>query len=63
MLLAQAQRSFLPVAHLLSLADLESEDFTSHFSETCLLASYEDLAVVSLSVDEVAHVLVEIHLG
>ena len=28
-----------------------------------MLSSYEDLAVISLSVDEIAHVLVEVHLG
>jgi hypothetical protein len=27
-----------------------------------LLSSYEDLAVISLSVDKIAHVLVEVHL-
>jgi hypothetical protein len=62
MLLAQAHRSFLPVAHLFPFTDFESKNFTCHFGETRLLSSYEDLAVISLSVDEIAHVLVEVHL-
>jgi len=39
------------------------EHFFGHLSEACLLSCHKNLAVVGLGIDEVAHVLVEIHSG
>lgn len=61
MLLTQAHGPQLPVRHLLSLANFKGQHLFCHLSQPGLLACDVDLAVVGLGVDEVAHVLVEVH--
>jgi hypothetical protein len=60
-LLTKSHGSFFPVGHLFTLADFKAKNFFSYLGEAGLLSSDENFAVVGLSVDEVAHVLVKVH--
>jgi len=63
MLLRKSKWSSFPIRHLLAFADFKWKHFFGYFCQTSLLTSYTDFAVVSLGIDEIAHVLVKIHPG
>ena len=63
MLLRQSERSSFPVWHLLTFANFKWKYFLGNFSQSSLLASNANFAVVGLCIDEIAHVLIKVHLG
>jgi len=60
-LLSQAEGTAFPVGHLLSFAQLCSQDFFSDTGKAYLLGLYAHSGVESLGVNEVLDQLVEIH--
>lgn len=60
-LLTESKRAFLPIGHLLPLADLIVKHLFGHLGEARLLTRDKYFAIVCLGVNEVAHVLVEVH--
>ena len=62
-LLRQSQRSSLPVWHLFAFTNFQWKYFFRHLRQTSLLPRNANLTIVSLCVDKVAHILVEVHLG